>query len=71
VELRCLPFAAFAAALDGGEVGAAGAAASASLERVYQQLMERCQAFVATRTGQQGVTPLDGSLSYNLGMQTS
>lgn len=67
VELRSLPFAAFAVTLDGDKVGSASAETGAQLQRAYQQLMELCRAFVAARTGQQGVSPLDGTLSYNLG----
>lgn len=97
VELRSLPFAAFAAALAlppaedaaaGGSGGGGGAtpvderasagsaaaaaaavpaAAGAYLEGVFGCLLERCTAWLGCKTGRSGLTPQDGSLSYNMG----
>ncbi|PSC73596.1 ATP adenylyltransferase [Micractinium conductrix] len=96
VELRSLPFAAFAAALAlppaedaaaGGSGGGGGAtpvderasagsaaaaaaavpaAAGAYLEGVFGCLLERCTAWLGCKTGRSGLTPQDGSLSYNM-----
>lgn len=64
VELRSLPFAAFAAAL---VPPAEEAAVGPYLEGVYRQLLDRCCTFMEQQTGQAGATPADGSLSYNWG----
>ena len=76
VELRNLPFAAFAATLaqpppQQQQEAAAAASGDAStgeyLAGVYQQLLGRCKEFVEGKTGRQGVTAQGGSLSYNMG----
>jgi hypothetical protein len=77
VELRNLPFAAFAATLapppsqQQPQQEAAAASGDAStgtyLAGVYQQLLGRCKEFVEGKTGRQGVTAQDDSLSYNMG----
>ena len=61
VAVRSLPFASFAARLD------VPPDAGPHLARIYKQLLGRCRAFVEEKTGQAGLSPLDGSLSYNLG----
>lgn len=61
-ELRNLPYTAFAATLP--QLQQADAAGP-QLEAIYQQLLARCTTFVEVQTGRQGVTPQDGSLSYN------
>lgn len=61
VELRSLPFAGFAAALDVPQAGDAGA----YLAGCYQELLSCCRTFVEGKTGRR-VDVLDGSLSYNL-----
>lgn len=63
-ELRNLPYAAFAATLP--QLQQADAAGP-QLEAIYKQLLARCTTFVEVQTGRQGVTPQDGSLSYNWG----
>lgn len=65
VELRNIPFAAFAATLDPPQP-AEEAATGQYLLHVYRQLLDQCRAFVSARTGQESVSPSDGSLSYNL-----
>ena len=62
--LRNLPYAAFAATLAAPQQGGAE---GKHLAAVYRQLLARCTAFVEARTGRQGATPQDGSLSYNWG----
>ncbi|EFN52782.1 hypothetical protein CHLNCDRAFT_138409 [Chlorella variabilis] len=65
VELRSLPFAGFAAALDVPQAGDAGA----YLAGCYQELLSCCRTFVEGKTGRR-VDVLDGSLSYNLILTT-
>ena len=64
VELRNLPYAAFAATLEPPQQDSA---AGPYLAGVYRQLLARCTAWTEQRVGQRGLTPQDGSLSYNWG----
>ena len=68
-ELRTLPFAAFAARLSPPQQDPAAIdeATGGYLADVFAQLLACCRAFVEATTGRQGVTPQDGSLSYNMG----
>lgn len=63
-EVRNLPFAAFAATLAPPQQAEA---VGPYLAAIYSQLLARCTSFVEGRKGQRGVTPQDGSLSYNWG----